>query len=96
MKINKNITEEKLKKYFKVSEEAFEIIRENIISGKEDEAKEIIEMVSNYLSDAKHFEEKGDWVNSFAALNYLHGWMDSGVRLGIFEVGDNDELFTVK
>ena len=41
------------------------------------------------------FQKKGDFVNSFAALNYAHGWIDSGVRLGIFKVNDN-KLFTVK
>jgi hypothetical protein len=34
-------------------------------------------------------------VNSFAALNYAHGWLDSGVRLDIFKVRDN-KLFTIK
>ena len=52
-------------------------------------------MVSNYLSDAKHFEEKGDLVNAFAALNYAHGWLDAGVRLDVFNVKD-DKLFTIK
>ena len=59
------------------------------------QAKEIIEMASNYLSDAEYFEQKGDLINAFAALNYAHGWLDSGVRLGIFNVKD-DKLFTIK
>ena len=33
-------------------------------------AKEIIDMVTNYLSDAKHFQKKSDFVNAFAAINY--------------------------
>ena len=52
-------------------------------------------MVSNYLSDAHHFEGKEDLVNAFAALNYSHGWLDCGVRIGVFDVKD-DRLFTVK
>lgn len=95
MKIEKKITKEKLKKYFNVTESAFKIVKDSIIKGKEKQAKEIIEMVSNYISDAKHFEKKGDWVNAFAALNYAHGWIDSGVRLDVFEVND-DKLFTIK
>ena len=67
----------------------------NYFKGKENYAKEIIEMVENYLSDAKHFQTKGDFVNAFAALNYAHGWLDSGVRLDIFNVKD-DKLFTIK
>jgi uncharacterized protein len=89
------ITKEKLEKYFDLTSKALEQVKNNIINGKENHAKEIIDMVENYLSDAKHFEEKGDYVNAFAALNYAHGWLDSGVRLDVFEVND-DSLFTVK
>jgi len=89
------ITKEKLNKYFDLTSRALEQVKNNIIPTKEDHAKEIIEMVSNYLSDAKHFEEKEDYVNAFAALNYAHGWLDSGVRLDIFNVND-DSLFTIK
>lgn len=89
------ITKEKLEKYFKLTSTALEEVKKNIIKGKKDYANEIIEMVSNYLSDAKHFEKNGDFVNAFAALNYAHGWLDSGVRLDIFNV-KNDKLFTVK
>lgn len=89
------ISKEKLEKYSSLTTKALEIVKNSIISGKEAESKEIIEMVSNYLSDAKHFEEKEDYVNAFAALNYAHGWLDSGVRLGVFDV-DDDKLFTIK
>jgi len=89
------ITKVKLEKYFKLTSKALKKVKINIIKGKEDYAKEIIDMVENYLSDAKHFETKKDYVNAFAALNYAHGWLDSGVRLDIFNVKD-DKLFTVK
>ena len=89
------ITPEKLKKYFNLTKSALEEVKENIIPGKESEAKEIIEMVFNYLNDAKYFQDNEDFVNSFAALNYAHGWLDSGVRLGIFKI-ENDKLFTIK
>jgi hypothetical protein len=89
------ITEEKLGKYFKLTSVALKEAKQNIIKGKENYAKEIIDMVENYLSDAKHFQGKEDFVNAFAALNYAHGWIDSGVRLDIFNVKDN-KLFTVK
>jgi len=89
------ITKEKLEKYFSITSKALEEIRKHIIKGKNKEAKEIIEMASNYLSDAKFFESKKDFVNAFASLNYAHGWIDSGVRLGIFNVHD-DKIFTVR
>ena len=52
-------------------------------------------MVSRYLSDAKHFSDKGEKVTAFAALNYSHGWLDAGARLGIFDVEHDSVLFTV-
>ena len=93
--MQKEITIEKLEKYFGLTKRALEEIKKNIVEGKETEAKEIIDMASNYLSDAKHFQDKEDFVNAFGALNYAHGWIDSGVRLGVFDV-DDDKLFTIK
>jgi len=89
------ITKEKLEKYFNLTSKALKVAKKSVIKGKEKESKEIFDMVENYLSDAKHFESKDDFVNAFAALNYSHGWLDSGVRLDVFEVSD-DSLFTVK
>jgi len=93
--MNNTITKEKLKKYFSLTDKALKIVKKVIIKGKEEQAKEIIEMVSNYLSDARYFEKNKDFVNAFAAINYAHGWIDSGVRLDIFKVKDN-KLFTIK
>ncbi|PIN91673.1 DUF357 domain-containing protein [Candidatus Pacearchaeota archaeon CG10_big_fil_rev_8_21_14_0_10_31_9] len=93
--MNDKITHQLLNKYFKLTSKALSIVKENIVSGKEKDADEIISMVDNYLSDAKHFEEKGELVLAYGALNYAHGWLDSGVRLGVFDV-DNDKLFTVR
>jgi hypothetical protein len=89
------ITAEKLGKYFTLTSKALEEIKHNIKKRKQKSAKEIIDMVRNYLSDAEYFKKKGDFVNAFAALNYAHGWIDAGVRLNIFDVHD-DKLFTVR
>ena len=93
--MNDKITHQLLNKYSKLTSKALSIVKENIVSGKEKGADEIISMVDNYLSDAKHFEKKGDFVLAYGALNYAHGWIDSGVRLWMFDV-DNDKLFTVR
>lgn len=85
-----NITKEKLDKYFSIAEKAFEkakISKEKI--NMKNGRKEFIDMIENYLSDARHFERKKDFVNAFAALNYAHGWLDAGARLGIFDVHDS-------
>ena len=89
------ITKEKLDKYFKLTSSALKEVKKNIAKSKKKEAKEIILMVSDYLSDAKYFYDKNDFINAFAAINYSHGWLDSGVRLRIFNVKDN-KLFTIK
>jgi len=88
------ITPDKIHKYFNLTERALKEVKKHISKGKEKEAKEIIDMAENYVSDAKHFFNKEDFVNAFAALNYAHGWLDSGARLRIFDVSDN-KLFTV-
>ena len=58
-------------------------------------ADDFLEMAQAYYNDARHFYEKGDYVNSFACVNYAHGWLDAGVRLGLFDVGEDDALFTL-
>ena len=36
-----------------------------------------------------------DYVTAFAALNYAHGWLDAGARIGVFDVNHDSKLFTV-
>lgn len=88
------ITKSKIEKYYDLTSKALEIAKSSIAEGKQKQAQEIIMMVECYLKDAKHFQEKGDFINSFAALNYAHGWLDAGACLKIFNVTDNS-LFTV-
>jgi len=84
----------KIEKYHALTSKALAIAKDSISKGKQKQAKEIITMVTCYLEDAKHFQQKGDYINSFAALNYAHGWLDAGARLKIFNVTDN-KLFTI-
>ncbi|MEM4325989.1 MAG: DUF357 domain-containing protein [Candidatus Pacearchaeota archaeon] len=91
----KLIKKEKIKRYREITSKAKNIAQKFIAKGREKEAEEIINMVSNYISDSEYFEKKGDYVSSFAALNYAHGWLDAGAKLGIFEVSDNN-FFTIK
>jgi len=93
--MNNQITKEKIGKYYNLTSRALKEVKKHIIKGREREANEIIKMAEAYLFDSKHFEEKGDYVNAFGAVYYAHGWIDCGVRLGIFDV-DDDKLFTVK
>lgn len=92
------ITKEKLDKYFKITKEAFEKAKKTGIAEKaagfQNERNNFLDMIGRYISDASHFESKKDYVNAFAALNYAHGWLDAGARLGLWDVKDS-RLFTV-
>ena len=91
------ITPEKLAKYFDVTGRALKkvkIAKEKKINWQTS-AEDFLDMAQRYFSDAQHFAEKGDIVTAFAALNYSHGWLDAGARLGLFDVGKDNALFTV-
>ncbi|MBS3138526.1 DUF357 domain-containing protein [Candidatus Woesearchaeota archaeon] len=89
-----NVTSERLAKYFDYTKRALAEAKNAVHSARRKEADEILDMASRYYSDAEHFASKGDVVTAFAALNYAHGWLDCGARIGIFLV-KNNELFVV-
>ena len=91
------ITDEKLAKYFDVTGRALnkvKIAKEQNINWQ-NSAEDFLDMATRYFKDAKFFQEKGDIVTAFAALNYAHGWLDAGARLGLFDVDRDSTLFTV-
>jgi len=93
----REVTDEKLEKYFDVTKRALDKVK-IVEKGKIDfkkAAEDFLDMAKRYFSDAKHFKDKGDIVTAFAALNYAHGWLDAGARLGLFDVDHDSELFTV-
>ena len=87
----KEITDEKLDKYFRITNAAIAKVK---ITVKDEEKRKIGEdfltMAKCYLSDAQHFRDKGDYVSSFGAINYAHAWLDAGARMKIFDVHDSD------
>jgi hypothetical protein len=58
-------------------------------------AEDFVAMARAYYEDAKHFREKGELEKALANINYSHGWLDAGARLGLFDVGGDDQLFTL-
>lgn len=58
-------------------------------------AEDFLEMAKAYYQDAVHFRDKGDLPRAVACVNYAHAWLDSGARLGVFEVDEDDKLFTL-
>jgi len=91
------ISEERIDKYLEITKKALEKLR---IAAPEKSygrrlADDFLEMAASYYNDAKHFRESGDLVTAFAAVNYAHGWLDCGARIGLFDVGGDDVLFTL-
>ena len=93
----KQITDTKLDKYFDVTGRALKKVKINTTAkiNVKESAEDFLDMARRYYSDAKHFRDKKDYVNAFACLNYAHGWLDAGARIGLFDVDHDSELFTV-
>jgi len=96
----REITKEKLDKYFDVTGRAIKkvkLVNDLELDSTETKkfAEDFLDMAFRYYRDAQHFASKGDVVNAFACLNYAHGWLDAGARLGLFDVGRDNKLFTV-
>lgn len=89
------ITDLKLDRYFDLTERALVKAKQSGNKlGNKKAREDFLDMIERYVSDAKHFRKNKDYVNSFAAISYAHGWLDAGARIGLFDVHDN-ELFTV-
>ncbi len=88
------ITKDRLGKYYKITEEAIDKAKLSKSKFSDDIRNDFLNMIESYFKDAKYFEDKGDIVSAFAALNYAHGWLDAGARIGVFIVKDS-RLFTV-
>jgi len=91
------ISEERVERYIKLTSDALDKAK---IAAPEKSfnrklADDFMKMARAYFEDAKDFAAKGDLVNAFACINYAHGWLDSGARLGLFDVGCDDRLFTL-
>lgn len=95
--MNAEISEAKLAKYFDVTFRALSKVKlvKDVQIDVDKSGLDFLDMAKRYFEDAKHFREKGEWVTAFAALNYAHGWLDAGARLGLFDVDHDSELFTV-
>jgi len=89
------ITKEKLEKYFSVTQQALDKVKFAFDEKRQSQAEDFFDMASRYFQDAQFFSKKThDYVTAFAALNYAHGWLDAGARIGLFKVNDS-QLFTV-
>tara|TARA_B110000438_G_scaffold60592_2_gene60798 strand:- start:5703 stop:5999 length:297 start_codon:yes stop_codon:yes gene_type:complete len=92
-----SVTSERINKYLGLTAKALE--KATIIgdpgSDSHNKAEDILGMVKAYYSDAQHFLSEGRGDDAFAAVNYAHGWIDCGVRLGYLDGKGDWQLFTL-
>ena len=95
--MNDTITEAKIDRYLDITRRALDKLR--VVTPERSFSKRLaddfLNMATSYYNDAKHFRESGDFVTAFAAVNYAHGWIDCGARIGLWDVGQDDQLFTL-
>ena len=91
------VTTVRINKYLALTEKALDKV--SVIGAPDSEdytkAQDILEMVGAYLSDSKYFLSEGRGDDAFAAINYAHGWLDCGVRLGYLDGKGDWQLFTL-
>lgn len=51
-------------------------------------------MSNSYYNDGIYFMNNKDNVNALASFSYAYGWLDAGVRMGLFFVTKNN-LFSI-
>jgi hypothetical protein len=97
MPVQDVVTQEKIIRYLDITSRALEKLK--IAAPKRSFnrklAEDFLNMAESYYKDAKHFRDEGNLVTAFAAINYAHGWIDCGARIGLFDVGEDDVLFTL-
>ena len=95
--MNDTITEAKIDRYLDITKRALDKL--NVVTPERSFSKRLaddfLNMATSYYNDAKHFRENGDFVTAFAAVNYAHGWIDCGARIGLWDVDQDDQLFTL-
>jgi uncharacterized protein len=85
-----------LERYLRITTESLAKVRaapptRSFLAGA---AEDFLGMARAYLSDAQHFQSRGDLERALAAVSYAHGWLDAGVRLGLLDGGGDDVRFT--
>ena len=93
----REITDEILDYYFSVTEKAFSKVKIAVPENSHlyPVARDFLNMARAYMEDAKYFRNEGDYPRALGAIYYSHAWLDSGARLGLFDVGDDHDLFTL-
>lgn len=58
--------------------------------------EDIMKLINSYYEDAKHFYEKGKYLQSFEALVICWAYADAGLHLKVFEIPEElRRIFTI-
>ena len=83
--MNEKQTVEKLEKETKRFQEKLDAVLKTIkIVDKR--GTDLFQMANSYFKDSFHFSKKQDLISAFEAVNIAWGYIDSGMRLGFFEI----------
>ncbi len=91
------ILKERVLKYLDTTKRALEAIEVKVPENShlKDICQDFLNMANSYYSDATHFYDKGEFVDAFACVNYAHGWLDAGARMGLFYIKGEKRMFTI-
>lgn len=91
------ITDEKMGKYLDITSRARKKISIACPARSFDRrlAINFLERSESYFKEAVDLRREYDYVRAFAAVNYSHAWLDGGARIGLFDVEEDDVLFTL-
>ncbi len=59
-------------------------------------ASDLYGLAKSYALDAKHFQDKGEYLEALELYSYLWGLLDAGARLGLFNPGSARKHFKVE
>ena len=91
-----SVSRERIERYLALTDEALAKVEIPAAAGDDAraQAEDMLGMARDYHSDAQHFLAAGRGDDAFAAVNYAHGWLDAGVRLGLLDGKGDWRLFT--
>lgn len=91
------ITDEKMAKYLDITTRARKKARiaSPVRSFDRKLAIRFMETSEDLFKTAVDYRRDDDFVRAFAAVNYSHAWLDGAARIGLFDVEEDDVLFTL-
>ena len=91
------ITEEKMAKYLDITTRARKKVKiaSPVRSFDRRLAIEFMDTSDDFFKQAVDYRRENDFVRAFAAVNCAHAWLDGAARIGLFDVEEDDVLFTL-